>query len=288
MDDIQNPADPVGDEAVRADHQRVTESATKDAPKKDDTFEPRAADDEAAPASDDDGDPEKAESRSQERRRKRRAQMDAIRKEADQKAAEARQATEALEKIRKAGEAKKPPQQNEFDNYDDYIAARAVFEAGQAMSGAQQEQITEQVAAAERAMKVARDRAAAEARALYADAAIEARAKFADFDAVIAEGGVYVSPEIADMIVASDSPAELAYTVAKDPTLAARLSAMPLIEAARELGRVEARMTAPKPRIETKAPDPISPVKGKAGAARDPEKMSFAEYAAARRSGQIR
>lgn len=280
MNDIQTPADAsVGDEDVRvADAAREVNDQAEQAEPKESASEPRAADEQAAPDSDAEGNADEAESRSQKRRRERREALEAIRKEAEERAAEARRATETLERIRKAGEAKKPPQPGDFENYDDYIAARAVHAARAASDEDRTESISAEKAAAERAAKAAQQRAAAEAQAIFVEAAQEARQKYADFDAVVSNPAVPISDSLAQMIVFSDAPAELAYAVAKDRALAGKLSAMNPIEAARELGRLEARLTAPKPRIETKAPEPITPVKGKAGAARDPLKMTPAEF----------
>jgi hypothetical protein len=57
------------------------------------------------------------------------------------------------------------------------------------------------------------------------------------------------------------------------------------VEQARAIGRIEASLQAPKPRTETNAPDPISPVKGKVSATRDPNRMSYKDYVAYREAG---
>lgn len=291
MNDVQTPADTTaGDEVVRADDARETATTPEKGGKAEQTPpESRAdAEDAAAPDSDGDGKADEAETRTQERRRLRREQMAAIRKDAADAAAAARKATEALERIRQAGQAKKPPKQSDFENYDDYIAAYTLHAARVASNEDQAETLTESKAAAESAEKAARQRAAEQAQAAFSAEAAEARKRYADFDAVVFNKGPdapNISPAVVELILFSDYPADVAYAVASDRALAARLSAMPPIEAARELGRVEARMTAPKPRIETKAPDPISPVKGKGGALRDPLKMTASEFAKWREEG---
>lgn len=277
MDDNQTPAEiPAGDEADPAT--KVQVATETDQP------EPRAADD-AAPDAGEGDNADEAESRSKKRREERRKALDAVRAEADAKAAEARRATENLERIRKAGEAKKAPLQAEFENYDDYIAARAVYAARRAADEDRAEGMTAEQTAAEQAAQNARQRAAAEAASIFTEAAAEARTKYTDFDAVVMDRSVPISAGLAEMIAFSDSPAELAYAVAKDRALAGRLSSMHPVEAARELGRMEARLSAPKPRVESNAPEPISPVRGKASAARDPLKMNANEYAEWREKG---
>jgi hypothetical protein len=63
---------------------------------------------------------------------------------------------------------------------------------------------------------------------------------------------------------------------------------MPLVEAARELGRIEARLSLPKPRTQTDAPEPITPVRGKASASLVADNLSMERYIAERKSGNIR
>lgn len=278
MTDIQTPAEElVGDEAMGE------EATAETAPN--DTSTESGADDQVAPPSGEGDKAEEAESRSKKRREERRRALEAAKAEAEERAAEARRATEELERIRKAGEGKKPPQPGDFENYDDYIAARAVFAARRANDDDRAEGVSAQKTAAERAMEEARARAAEEARRNFAESAAEARGRYADFDAVVFDSGVTIAPHIAEMIAFSDSPADLAYAVAKDRALAGKLSAMQPVEAAREIGRIEARLSFPQPRTQTKAPEPINPVRGKGGAARDPLKMSPAEYDEWRRKG---
>ena len=75
------------------------------------------------------------------------------------------------------------------------------------------------------------------------------------------------------------------YHLGQNRALAAQIAKLPLAEAARAIGRIEASLQAPKPRTETQAPNPIAPVRGSVGATRDPAKMSFAEFKAFRESG---
>ena len=57
------------------------------------------------------------------------------------------------------------------------------------------------------------------------------------------------------------------------------------VEAARAIGRIEASIALPKPRTETKAPDPINPVRGSAAASRNPDNMSYVEWVKWRENG---
>lgn len=281
MNDIQTPADTTaGNESVAAPVNPATDQTQDSASQ---------GAHEAAPSDAESGqqeDQKQAESRSKARREARKLAHERAKEEARTAAAAAAQAEATLDQIRKAAQGREPPKQEDFKTYDDFIIASATYAARQAAVEDRQAGVAEQKQAAERAAEAARQRAAAEAAAMFREAAVDAKTRYADFEAVIlGEGGYAVSPALAEMIAYSEVPADLAYHVARDRDLAARLSSMNPVEAARHLGRIEAQITAPKPRIETRAPDPIAPVRGTGSAIRDPEKMSPAEYDAWRSAG---
>jgi hypothetical protein len=107
-----------------------------------------------------------------------------------------------------------------------------------------------------------------------------AREKFADYDAVARNPNTPITTAMADIIRDSDVGPDLAYHLGKNVTEAARIAALPTTRQAVELGKLEARITAPKP-LPKQPPEPVSPVSAiAAGGRKDPGKMSFAEYKA--------
>jgi hypothetical protein len=97
-----------------------------------------------------------------------------------------------------------------------------------------------------------------------------------------------ISHEFAPLVLASDMAADLAYYLGQHPETATAVANMNPVDAARELGRIEARLESQLSRRtipETKAPAPITPVKGGAAATRDPAKMSADDFAKWRASG---
>ena len=277
MDDTQSPAEQaVGDEGVSA--------LVADAPAQDQDSASQAAPEQAAP----DAEPEQqeqTENRSKTRREARKRALDEAREVARKAEETASQANADLERIRKASEGRTAPKQEEFANYDDYVIAAAAFAARKVQHEDNRDGVTERKLAAEKAAQAANQRAAAEAARMFQDAAEDARKRFTDFDAVVFSDQVVLAPHVAEAIVYSDAPADVAYHVAKDAALAQQLSRMTPIEAARHIGRIEAQLSAPRPRIETKAPEPISPVRGSGGATRDPLKMPAKDFAAWRDAG---
>ncbi len=113
----------------------------------------------------------------------------------------------------------------------------------------------------------------------------EARDKWADYDAVTRNPTLPMTTEMVDLIAESELGPDVAYHLGKNPTEARRLAGMSGPALAREIGRLEARLTAPKATPKIPAA-PIKPVTGlSAGGSKDPTGMSMAEYAAWRKSG---
>lgn len=114
-----------------------------------------------------------------------------------------------------------------------------------------------------------------------------AREKWTDYDAVTRNPNIPITTEMAELIQDSEFGPELAYHLGKNPTEAARYAAMTGKQLAREVGRLEARITVPRPTPKVPAA-PIRPVTGSsAGGSKDPAAMSMAEYVQARSKGLI-
>jgi hypothetical protein len=117
----------------------------------------------------------------------------------------------------------------------------------------------------------------------------QGQSKFKDFDAVVAkpydQGGPAITNTMAEIINDSSFSHELAYHLGKNVEESRRIAALPPLAAARELGKLEAKLTSTstvKPRIQTNAPAPIKPVSGDGATAEiiDLEKMSEGDYIA--------
>jgi hypothetical protein len=79
----------------------------------------------------------------------------------------------------------------------------------------------------------------------------------ADFDDVMSKAkDVKVSPVVEDLVLDSRKSAHLVYFFAKNPDRVAAINRMSERDAAREIGRIEARLTLPKPKTQTSAPKP--------------------------------
>ena len=117
----------------------------------------------------------------------------------------------------------------------------------------------------------------------FHDKAEKAQAQYPDFQAVISNPTLTINEAMAEFITDSDSGAEIAYHLGKNPHRAADIAAMSPIKAARELTKLEAELAAkPKPQ-PSRAPAPISPIKAESGGSKSVEEMTDAEFAAYRR-----
>lgn len=111
----------------------------------------------------------------------------------------------------------------------------------------------------------------------------EARARWPDYDAV-SRGPVPITQEMADIIAESEMGPDVAYHLGKNPGEAWQLAQLSDKRLAKEMGKLEARLSQPKP-LPKQPPAPVQPVSGiAAGGSQDPGTMSMSEYAAWRKA----
>lgn len=104
------------------------------------------------------------------------------------------------------------------------------------------------------------------------------------------DDGPKVSLTVQEVILDSDNGPELMYQLAKNRKEFERINALPAIQAARELGKFEARFAKPSEETKqtktTKAPPPVKPIGSKASVStKDPGSMDFDEYKKWRAAG---
>lgn len=234
---------------------------------------------------------EAEKSEAAKRREREKAHKERLRKEAEEAKAAADRAEQRRLKIIEAGKSEKPPVESEFSDYAEFVAAKAVWTAEQRTT----QRLTQELEAeASEARKQAEIIEAAERQLVnqsWAERVNEAKQRYADFDQVALAPDVPITPQIADMLKQTDRGPDVAYwlgmnkDVAKELSLLAKMSPM---QAAMKLGRIEASLSAPTPRMTPQTPEPIVPVRGKAQPVYNADKMSMAEYIAARKAGKIK
>ena len=224
------------------------------------------------------GEPEEKKSDAAKRREREKAYR--ARLQSDREAAETRadQADARRKAVVDAGKKEAAPRENDFPDPIEYAAAKAIWGAEQRYREREADGAGEAVQAAKREVQEidARERAVIEQS--WTAQLAEAKSRYADFDAVALSDEVPVTPAMGDLIKTSDVGADVAYHLGQNRGLAAQIAKMNPLEAARAIGRIEASLQMPKARTETNAPAPISPVRGSGSASRDPTKMSVPEY----------
>ena len=89
----------------------------------------------------------------------------------------------------------------------------------------------------------------------------EARGKYDDFEQVAYNPKLTITGVMAETIQSSDVGPEIAYYLGSNPKDADRISRLPALAQAKEIGKIEAKLASDPPvRRTTSAPAPISPV----------------------------
>jgi hypothetical protein len=161
-------------------------------------------------------------------------------------------------------------------NYDEpQYQAYLVREASKAATEAARRELKEQSE---------RD-AAARRQTTFSSREAEFSKKTPDYYEKTRDPRVPVTPEIAEVLAESEDGPALAYYLANNLAIADQVSRLPPLAAARELGRIEARLAAEREKAKT--PPPVSPapppppkIEGAADpkVEKDPKDMSDAEF----------
>lgn len=111
------------------------------------------------------------------------------------------------------------------------------------------------------------------------------KTEFQDFDQSVANlHMVGANREFFELATTSDAGAKLLHHLGQDLDEAARILALPPVQMARELTKLEFKLAQPVAKPVSKAPAPISPISGTKGGTKDPSEMTDAEFAEWRRS----
>lgn len=219
---------------------------------------------------------EAEKSEAAKRRERDKAHKERLRQEAEAARTAAELADQRRLRIIEAGKSEKAPAESDFTDYAEYVAAKAVWTAEQRTTQRQAEAIAEEAEnhrnKAEQYQRIQQDMIERQWAAQRAEAVV----KYADFEAVAFTAPI--SDGVAGLIKQSDRGADVAYHLGQNRALAMEISQLPLIEAARVIGRLEATLSLPTARTTSQTPDPIAPVRGKASAQPDPSRMSMEEY----------
>jgi len=131
----------------------------------------------------------------------------------------------------------------------------------------------------------------------YHDREEDARAKYEDFEQVAYNPNLRITTVMAETIQTSDVGPDVAYYLGSNPKEAERISQMPPILQAKEIGKIEAKLVSNPPvKKSSSAPAPIAPVTARSSGApaydttdpRSIKTMTTSEWIAADRARQIK
>lgn len=233
--------------------------------------EPVAEGDEDKPE-DEETDEQKL-SRAQRRRARQKAHIQGLETEATRATARAEAAERALAEFRE--ELGPEPKADQYEDPNDYIAAKAAFEADRRA-------IARQKIAIERGAKTSQTETVQAKQNLFRERTIALADRYPDIEAkVLKDTSLPISQAMAEVMMDSERGPEIGYYLSGRPDEARRITQMQPLQAARELGRIEATLDSPKPRTETKAPPPVPTVRtGVTKSVKDPDKMPVDEWVA--------
>lgn len=125
--------------------------------------------------------------------------------------------------------------------------------------------------------------------AAYGERLSEVKDRIPDFDETLQEARrIDIRDDVRDLILESAKGPLIAYHLAKNLDKVEELNRMPQLAAAREIGRLEARIRGPQPKRRTSAPPPLTPPRGgTGGVAKKVEHMSMDEYIREREAGRL-
>ncbi len=187
--------------------------------------------------------------------------------------------TEAAESRPKRPER---PKLADFDSYDKFHEATEKYldEFADYTEKLSDYKLTQREAEAERKQLEAKQQESAKAvNKAWADREADGRAKYDDYDEVAHAADVPITPGMSAAIMESDIGPELAYYLGSNREEAERISKLPVASQIRELGKIEAKLSASeapetrKAAVASRAPAPGKPVRGGTPARLDPDKI---------------
>lgn len=268
MPEQESPAPEAGDDLVTSATEAQTASDQEEGQVSDPPAEQDAQPEAKAPEEAD----SEEKSKAQQRRERRKAYLEQLQQKE-------RDARERLERIKRAASDDKEPNQDEYDDLTEYAAARALWKQARNTVDREQSALTEDMQRIEQERRTALIEAHNERMA-------EAKSRYTDFEQVVLQRPWNVAEHVQAIALSSDHSADIAYHLASNPAEAMRLSYLHPVEAAREIGRLEAAYSSQSAsRRTSSAPEPIRPVSPRSSVSKDPAKMSYSEYRKWREAG---
>jgi hypothetical protein len=128
----------------------------------------------------------------------------------------------------------------------------------------------------------AQDLAARAAQEAWSEATADIRQRVPDFDAVVHNPNLAITPVMAEAIRESGQGPEIAYYLGKNPSEAAQIAGLPPVSQAAAIARLEGKLGAGGAAV-SRAPQPVGTLSGRGGSSGAAlEDLDFEDYRRAR------
>ena len=171
------------------------------------------------------------------------------------------------------------PSKEDFDDEDDYIEALTDWKIDSKLKASQKDAEQEVAVEGERKDYV-------ETFNGLDDAMDRGKELYSDFAELTLNEDLILAPDVVHILLDTEIPEEIMYHLASNPDESERISGLDPIRIAKEIGKIEVKLTKSEvkevkpPKKQSKAPDPITPVRTTGTTEKDPSKMSAKEYRA--------
>jgi hypothetical protein len=165
------------------------------------------------------------------------------------------------------------PKAEDFEDYGEFLEVLADYKADEKIS---QREAERQQAEAEKSQKAEIERQSERRRSLMESGEL----KYEDFEDVVNTSKLRIAEPAYLAILESEISADLVYHLAKDPVEAERIANLSPYAQAKEIGKIEEKLSAKQPIKKSDAPKPISPVSGSKDFTKRYEDMTIAEIEA--------
>lgn len=213
-------------------------------------------------------------------------------RERDFERAKRLEAEEALVKLQATIPAENKPKREDFEDEDSFIEALTDWKIESKLK-------TNREVSAKKESEETEKQTASEIEQTLGEITERGSDKYPDYGNLVFDKDLVLTQEMVDVIVLSDIAEDVLYYLGKNPDVSAAISELRPLLIAKEIGKLEMKLEAEKPKPNTsseeveekvekpapvkrltKTPEPISPVHSTGAVDKDPSTMSAKEYRA--------
>lgn len=182
------------------------------------------------------------------------------------------EAEREVEKFKNTIPATDKPKMEAYQSEEEYLDALTDWKIERKLKTEQEKSAKESIEKSEKASITALN-------SMMENSMNKGAGKYEDFSEVVLDDNLKITEAMTDTIVSSEIAEEILYFLGKNPDVSETISKMEDLKAAREIGKIEAKLLAPQPRKKTStAPTPITPIQTTGMIEKSPDIMSMGEY----------